>query len=122
MKKKIKCDFSSVGLQLEHRTISCKIKRDNLSLETADELFSGHRLNGTIEVVRDDESEGQLPLIEDTLSAVTAAFAVKAFKVGPEEIGCTLVFAKDDIGPLMLDGFLRRSGKITVTKTEAIPE
>lgn len=122
MKKQVKCEFTSVNLQLEHRTIGCKINRDNLSLDTADKLFAGHRLTGTVEVVRDDEAEGQQPLIEGTVSTVTAAFDVRKFSVNPDEFGCTLIFAKDDIDPGTLDGLLKRSGKITVTNLEAIPE
>ncbi len=122
MKKKINCDFTSVNLKLENRTIGCKISRDNLSLETADELFAGHRLTGTVEVVRVDEAEGQEKLFEGSLSSVTAAFDVKKLIVSPKEFCCILIFAKDDLDPTNLDGFQARSGKITVTKSEAIPE
>ena len=122
MKQQIKCDFTSVNLQLEQRTINCKISRDNLSLKTADELFPGHRLTGTVEVVRSDEADGQLPLVEGSLSSVTASFDVKKYTVNAEEISCIFVFAKDDIDPATLDGFLKRSGRITVTEAAVIPE
>lgn len=122
MKKQIKCDFTSVNLQLEHRTIGCKISRLNISLETADKLFGFNRLIGTVEVIRDDEAEGQQPLIKDTVSSVTAAFDVRNYSVNAEDIKCTLIFAKGDVDPATLDGFLKRSGQITVTNTEAIPE
>jgi len=122
VKKKIKCDFTSVNLQLEHRTIGCKISRDNLSLDTADELFAGHRLTGTVEVVRENEAEGQDKLFEGSVSSVKAVFDVKKFSVRPEEFGCTLIFAKDDIDPVILDGFLKKSGTITVSKSGSLPE
>ena len=89
---------------------------------TADKLFAGHRLTGTVEVVRSDEADGQEKLFKGDLSSVSASFDVKKYTVNPEEISCILVFAKDDIDPTTLDGFLKRSGRITVTKTEAILE
>ncbi len=122
MKKQIKCDFTNVNLQLEHRTINCKISRDNLSLESADELFAGHQLTGTVEVVRSDEADGQEKLFDGDLPSVSGVFDVKRFMVGPEEISCTLVFAKDTIDPTTLDGFLKRSGRVTVTASGEIPE
>ncbi len=122
MKQQIKCDFTSVNLQLEQRTIRCKISRDNLTLETADGLFADHRLTGTIEVVRGDEADEQLPLIGGTLPTVSAVFDVKRYSVGPKEISCSFVFSKDSIDPATLDGFLQRSGRITVTNVGQIPE
>ena len=121
-KKVIPCHFTSVGLQVEHRRIGVRIDRGRLSIETADELFSGHRLKGTVEVILDGESDDQVPLINGVLPVVHTSFEVKSFTVKSESYSCGLVFAKDDIDPGTLDGFLNSSGKITVKSAEAIPE
>lgn len=124
MTKKIQfpVHFSSVALQLEQSKIGIQIDRSNLSIETADELLSGRRLTGTVEVVRDGEKEDQQSLIQGTLSAVTASFDVKGFNVKPKTFTAGLVFAKDDMDPNNLDGFLKRNGRVTITENNDIPE
>ena len=121
-KKVIPCNFTSVGLQVEQRRIGVRIDRSRLGIDSADELFSGHRLTGTVEVILDKESADQIPLIGGVLPSVKASFDVKSFTVKPESFTCGLIFARDDIAPDTLDGFLNRSGKITVTAAEGIPE
>lgn len=118
----IPCHFTSVGLQLESRKIGVRIDRQRLSVETADELFAGRRLTGTVEVTIDGEDQNQLPLINGVLSSVEASFDVKSFTTRREHYSCGLVFAIDDVSPETLVGFLNRSGKITVDANEDIPE
>lgn len=114
--------FTSVGLQLEHRKIGIRIDRQRLSIETADELFAGRRLTGTVEVTLDGEDPNQQALIPGTLSAVESSFDIKSFTAKREYYSCGLVFAVDDVSPDTLNGFLNRSGKITVELNEVIPE
>lgn len=121
-KRKIPCRFTSVGLQLEHRKIGVEIGRERLDIESADELFCGRRLTGTVEVTTDNEDPDQVPLFDGQLPSVTASFDVKSFTAKPEVFTLGLVFAKDDVDPVTLDRFLKRSGRMTVTDVMEIPE
>lgn len=119
----IKCEVTSVSPQLETRKISIKIKRENLSIETADELFSGKRLTVDLEAHKPDDLDGQQELFEGTMPAIGGKVCdVKAFRTTRDVFACGLVFGIDSMDAETFEAFQKKSATLRVTGTEEIPE
>lgn len=118
-----KYEVTSVAPQLETRKINIRIKRENLSIDTADDLFSGRRLTVDLEAVKPDDLDGQQEMFEGTMPAIGGKVCdVKAFRVTRDVFTCGLVFDIDAMDAETMESFQKKSAVLRVTGTESIPD
>lgn len=116
--KTIPVNFGTVSLGAGTARLGIKVSRSDLSLDTADELFSGRRLNGTI-ILRSDEDPKQTKFIDSDYS-LKGAFDVKGFRTTIESFSCGLTFGIREIDLNDVGHFSNGKGRIDIESVDEL--
>lgn len=122
-KCKVECpvEFGGVSIGKATARLAINIARSNLSLESADELFVGHRLTCRISLDREGEKNGQKSLLKDANHRIDAICDTKRIGANADTISTGLVFSLADVDIAELAKFSKGQGKLTVSNVAEIP-
>jgi hypothetical protein len=112
-------EFSGVSVGKETASIGIKMSRDSLSLDRADEIFVGHRLQGTIQRGDGDKTQRMVPGMDP--DQVTGTFDATRIGVNSDVITSRLKYSLEDIDITALAPLANKSGRIIIEGVEGIP-
>lgn len=121
-KIEIPVDFGGVSIGKASARLGLNIDRSNLSLESADEVFVGHRLTCRISLDREGEGNGQKSLLKDANHRIDAICDCKGIGANAGTIRTGLTFSLADVDIAELAKFSKGQGKLIVSNVAAIPE
>lgn len=121
-KTEIPVEFGGVSIGRTTARLGVNIARSSLSLETADELFVGHRLTCRITLDKSDEKNGQKSLLKDGNHRLDAICDCKRIGANADTIATGLTFSLGDLDIAELAKFSKGAGKLIVSDVAAIPE
>jgi hypothetical protein len=107
----------NVSIGAESASISFKIARANLGLQTADELFAGHRVSGRIEA---GGEQANLPQFES--ASIEGSFDAKGFNVRADVIRVTLSAPKADVALDAMSELAQKEAKLYITGVAELPD
>jgi len=113
-------EFGTVSIGKGSASVPCKFERDFFTLQRAEELLCGRRLNASIATGQDGEEQPKL--FEDLETTVAAIFEVKGFSVKPDHLKATLNVQLAEIDVELLSHFANRKGQVKIDGAEAIEE
>jgi hypothetical protein len=113
--------FGGVSIGDETCRLGVRIMREVCNINSADEVFCGHRLHGKIVLGHSDDSPGQTRMFDDEYM-LDGTFDVKRISVSPGEISTGLTFNKQEVDVEQLARFAKGSGRLIVETVEAIPD
>lgn len=122
-KLEIPVEFGGVSIGKATARLGINVARSNLTLESADEIFVGHRLTCRITLDRQGEANGQkaLPGVGDANHRIDAVCDVKGIGANADTIRTGLTFSLADIDIAELAKFSKGEGKLIVSNVAEIP-
>lgn len=113
--------FKGVSIGKNTARIGVKIDRKRLPLAKADEVFCGHRLDGSLVLGRADESPGQSQLFDNS-ELLDGVFDCKSLSIGADSVSLGLTFSLNDINVAELAKYSNTPGRVIVDDVGEIPE
>lgn len=117
----IPVQFGGVSIGEATARLGVKIDRSVCSINAADDIFCGHRLNGRVVLGGSDDQPGQTRFL-DTDDYVDGVFDVKRFGANSKEISTGLTFSLRDVDVAELAKFSKGSGRLIVNNVGELPE
>lgn len=111
--------FGGVSIGEVTARISVRIDREVCNINTADEVFCGHRLTGLITLSKDDN--GQTKIMDDMHHEVRATFDVKRIGITAAQVTTGLTFSLADIDVSELAPLANKAGRLIIENVAAIP-
>ncbi len=102
--------------------LGVRADREILILNTADEIWCGHRLTGAIVLGGHDDQSGQQKLVDDLEHKIEGVFDVKRYSVSPSEIAASLAISLIDLDIAELAKFTKNTGRLQITGIDVIPD
>jgi hypothetical protein len=114
--------FGNVSIGDGTARLGIKLDREQVELETAEELFCGRRLTGQVVVVAADEDPNQKHLFKGDKPEIEATFDVKRFSMGPKDITTGLTFSIGDVDVETLSHFAKRKGELRIASVSKLED
>lgn len=124
MKRKLEVEFGGYSSGLLACKIGVKCSRSSMSLEQADEMLCGKRLNVTLAINTkgDDARQKRIKTDSGGVVEVEGVCDVKSFRVGPNGYSFGLTFNRENVDGRLLQDFPKASGQMHIDGVEDIPE
>jgi len=114
--------FGNVSIGDGTARLGIKLDREQVELETAEELFCGRRLTGQVVVVANGEDPDQRHLFDGNKPEIEATFDVKRFSMGPKDITTGLTFSIGDVDVETLSHFAKRKGELRIASVSKLED
>jgi hypothetical protein len=118
----IPVEFGGVSIGESTCRLGVRINRDVCNINTADEIFCGHRLTGKVLLGGSDDSPNQKKFLDGDEYSVEGSFDVKRIGVTVEMISTGLTFSLADIDVADLAKFSKGAGRLMVEGVGEIPD
>lgn len=119
LKPDFKADVEFGGVSIGDTTarLGAKISRELIGLDTADDLFAGRQLKGSVKLAGNGEATGQKKLkgMSDAYPSITGVFESKRFGCNSATISLNLTMNLDAIDVKELARFAKKKGQMAVT-------
>lgn len=119
---KVGVEFGGVSIGENTARLGVRISRERLNLVAADEVFTNHRLTGSVALGDHDDANGQTTMFEDQNHVIEATFDTKRLGVTATELATGLTFSLSDIDVAELAKFSKGRGVLTVSAVAALPD
>jgi hypothetical protein len=114
--------FGKVSIGAGTMSVSVVIERTVCNINSADDIFCGHRLKGRIVLGRSGDQPGQQTIVDDLDEAIDAIFDVKSINVKQERFSATLNLSKADNDANDLGKFASATGRIIIDEVGELPD
>ena len=118
----IPVEFGGVSIGDATARLGIRIDRSVCNVNTADDVFCGHRLSGSVVLGANGDSAGQKKIVDDLDHQVSGVFDVKRFGANQKQITTGLTFSLADVDIQELAKFSKGSGRLIVNDVSELPE
>jgi hypothetical protein len=117
------CEFGGVSFGDQVVRIGVRFDRNLLTIQDADDVLVGHRLNGVIALCRGTDDQNQMTLNDDEfLTQVKGVFDCKRIGVNTKHITASFGFSVEDVNAGIISKFAKGGGRVRIDAVYNLPE
>ena len=114
--------FGGLSIGDAFARLGVRVDRESIDLTTADEIWCGHRLTGSLVLGGHDDQGGQQKLVDDLEQKIEGVFDVKRYSVSTTDIAASLSLSLIGLDIAELAKFTKNSGRLQITGIDLIPD